>query len=181
MKRYKVTIPVTSEVTAMVKAKNPTEAYEKAIIKAIDETPLVSWMVDEDAIEEDCVSEREESDTYKEKENSTIRGMKELMQLTGFKNVYTQNHNGSVGYVYIDPETLSNMTISENEYQDVEEIWNLLGVDEEDIKERIIEKHNIENPEKPLTEEEVASQIDDEGKTYMKVMAQLIKDSEVRK
>ena len=52
-KRYTVTIPVTSEVTATVEAENPLEAYEKATEKAIEETPLVTWMVDDNAIKED--------------------------------------------------------------------------------------------------------------------------------
>jgi len=47
MKEYDCKFYVWSDIEVTVKAKNKDDAKEKAIQKAIDEHPLVSWMVDE--------------------------------------------------------------------------------------------------------------------------------------
>lgn len=47
LKEFSVTIPVYSDVTVSVMAKDRADAKEKALRKAIDEEPLVSWLVDE--------------------------------------------------------------------------------------------------------------------------------------
>jgi hypothetical protein len=49
MKTYNVIIPVWSTVEVNVVANNVDDAKRIALQKAIDEEPLVSWMLDEDA------------------------------------------------------------------------------------------------------------------------------------
>ena len=49
MTTYNVKIPVYDTIEVQVEAENHEEAEEKAIQKAMEEHPKVSWLVDEDS------------------------------------------------------------------------------------------------------------------------------------
>jgi len=53
MKTYNVTLPVYETINVSVEAENKREALRLAIEKAERETPLISWLVDTDLIQDD--------------------------------------------------------------------------------------------------------------------------------
>lgn len=100
--------------------------------------------------------------------NSTI----DMLQYKGyFKMGDTQICNERVIRM-INPATLSMISIHNEDYLDPEELWDILGVTEEDVKELISKE--LYNLDKPHNDDDITKAIDNEEEAYEYVIKSLV-------
>ena len=111
--------------------------FEKA------ETVLFSGKIELDVVdkEQDIVEVTEEEAQPKD----VIQGIKEVMEDRGFALVSCgQGINGAHGYAFLHRRTGEYVGVQEEELDD-EELWDILGVTEQEIRHRIEERNKIED------------------------------------
>ena len=173
-KYYKITAGVELEKEFYVEAENKEEAlieleelnFEK------EETVFFSGKIDVDVVdkETDIVEVTKEE----ARPEDIIQSVKEVMKSKGFALVSCGHGiNGAQGYGFLHRKTGEYIGVQEQEL-DAEELWDVLGVTEEEIRHRIEEKNKTENFH---TGEEMESKIGDWGdEDYKKVILEIIEE-----
>ena len=171
-KYYRITAGVEYQKDFYVEAKNKEEAlreleelnFEKA------ETVLLSGKIEVDLVDkdQDIVEVSEEEAQPKD----VIQSIKEVMEDKGFALVCCGHGlNGSQGYAFLHKETGEYIGVQEEEL-DEEEMWDVLGVTEEEIRHRIEERNKTEDF---YTGEQMDSKVGDwQDEDYQAVILDII-------
>ena len=144
-KYFKITAGVEYEKEFYVQADNKEEALreleELNFGKA--ETVLFSGKIDTDVVdrEQEIVEVTEEDAQPKD----VIQSIKEVMADKGFALVSCgQGINGAQGYAFLHRKTGEYIGVQEEDL-DEEELWDVLGVTEQEIRRRIEERNKTED------------------------------------
>ena len=144
-KHFKITAGVECEKEFYVEAENKEEAlveleelnFEK------EETVLFSGKIDVDVVdkEQDIVEVTKEQ----AQPEDVIQSIKEVMEDRGFALVSCgPDTHGVRGYAFLRRETGEYIKVQKEE-PDAEELWDVLGVTEQDIRHRIEERNKTED------------------------------------
>jgi len=74
---------------------------------------------------------------------------------------------------FLDPSNMSIITIQTGNQIDQEELWQLIGSDEEEVEREV--KEALEKENLPCSDDDVAAEIEKEGDIYLSVIKELIK------
>ncbi len=97
-------------------------------------------------------------------------GYKLISQGNGLNNI-------SENKVYILPETLTTITITDNDYSDIEELWTLLGVDQDTVISAMRKKWEEDYPSESISDNDIMVMIDREDFLFMEVMKEVINNN----
>ena len=173
-KYFKITAGGEYEKEFFVEAENKEEALRELeeLNFEKEETVLWSGKIDVDVIdkEKDIVEVTKEEAQPKD----VIQGIKEGMENRGFALVSCgQGINGAQGYAFLHRRTGEYIGLQEEEL-DEEELWDVLGVTEEEIRHRIEKRNKTEDFYKG---EEMDSKIGDwEDEDYKAVILDIIEE-----
>ena len=173
-KFFKITAGVEYEKEFYVEAQNREQALEELqeLNFEKEETVLFSGKIDVDVVdkEQDIVEVTEEE----AKPNDVIQGIKEVMENRGFVLVSCGHGiNGAQGYIFLHRKTGEYIGVQEEEL-DEEELWDVLGVTEKEIRHRIEERNKTEDF---YTGEETDNKIGEwEDEDYKAIILEIIEE-----
>ena len=144
-KYFKITAGVEIEKEFFVEAENKEEALRELeeLNFEKEETVLLSGKIDVDVVDKEnhIVEVTKEEAQPKD----VIESIKEVMTDQGFALVSCgQGINGTQGYAFLHRQTGEYIGLQEEEL-DEEELWDVLGVTEEEIRHRIEERNKTED------------------------------------
>lgn len=144
-KYFRITAGVECEKDFYVRAEDKEDALRELEEMNFqkEETVLLSCKIEVDVVdkEQDIVEVTEEEARPKD----VIRGIKELMAEQGFALVSCgQGINGTQGYAFMHRQTGEYIGVQEEELDD-EQLWDLLGVTEQEIRSRIEGRNKTED------------------------------------
>ncbi|MHC4062654.1 MAG: hypothetical protein ACYSR6_13785 [Planctomycetota bacterium] len=144
-KYFRITAGVKYERDFYVQAQDKDQALEELEELNFEkaETVLFSGKIELDVVdkEQDIVEVTEEEAQPRD----VIQSIKEVMEEQGFALVTCgQGINGAQGYAFMHRQTGEYIGVQEEEL-DEEEMWDVLGVTEEEIRSRIEERNKTED------------------------------------
>jgi len=171
-KYFRITAGVECEKNFYVHAQDKEDAlreleelnFEKA------ETVLFSGKIEVDVVDKE--QDRVEVTQEEAQPEDVVQSIKEVMEEQGFALVCCGHGlNGSHGYAFMHKETGEYIGVQEEEL-DEEEMWDVLGVTEEEIRHRIEERNKTEDS---YTGEQMDSKVGDwEDEDYRAVVLEII-------
>ena len=173
-KFYKITAGAEFEKDFYVEAENKEQALreleEHNFTK--EETIPLSGKIDVDVVNKE--TEIVEVTKEQAQPKNVIQDLKETMANHGFVLASCgQGINGAMGYAFLHKKTGAYIGIQEEEL-DEEELWNVLGVTEKEIRRRIEERNKTEDF---YTGEEMDNKIGDwANKDYKAVIIEIIEE-----
>ena len=173
-KYFKITTGVEFEKEFYVEAENKEEALRELeeLNFEKEETVLWSGKIDVDVVdkEQDIVEVTKEEAQPKD----VIQRIKEVMGDKGFALVSCGHGiNGTQGYAFLHRKTGQYIGVQEEEL-DAEELWDVLGITEEEIRHRIEERNKTEDFH---TGEEMDNKIGEwEDEDYKAVILEIIEE-----
>ena len=173
-KYFKVTAGVEYERDFYVQAQDKDQALEELEELNFEkaETVLFSGKIELDVVdkEQDIVEVTEEE----AKPKDVIQSIQEVMEDRGFALVSCgQGINGAQGYAFMHRQTGEYIGVQEEEL-DEEEMWDVLGVTEEEIRRRIEERNKTEDF---YTGEQMDSKVGDwQNEDYSAVILDVIEE-----
>ena len=111
-----------------------------------------------------------------QKKPTIIKQIEKKLNQEGFVCVSYGGMNGESYYHFLHKESGEYVNINDNQAQDDEELWNLVGVDEEQIKTLIEERKKTLNCYTTAEMDKKVGNWEDED--YKKVIQDLIKSNE---
>jgi len=173
-KYFKITAGVEFEKEFYVEAENKEEALRELEELNFEKEEMVIWSgkIDVDVVdrEKDIVEVTKEEAQPKD----VIQDLKETMANHDFV-LASCGHgiNGAMDYAFLHEKTGAYIGVREEEL-DAEELWDVLGVTEEEIRHRIEERNKSESP---YTTEEMDNKIGEWGDDdYKKVILEIIEE-----
>ncbi|MHC4070482.1 MAG: hypothetical protein ACYSWW_11250 [Planctomycetota bacterium] len=144
-KYFKITAGVEFEKEFYVEAENKDQALEELeeLNFEKEETVLLSGKIDVDVVdkEQDIVEVTKEEAQPKD----VIQSIKEVMGDRGFASVSCGHGiHGTRGYAFLHKKTGEYIKVQKEEL-DAEELWDVLGITEEEIRHRIEERNKSED------------------------------------
>jgi len=171
-KYFRITAGVEYERDFYVQAHDKEDAlreleelnFEKA------ETVLFSGKIEVDLVDKD--QDIVEVTKQEAQPKDVIQSIQEVMEDKGFALVTCgQGINGAQGYAFLHRQTGEYIGVQEEEL-DEEEMWDVLGVTEEEIRHRIEERNKTEDS---YTGEQMDSKVGDwEDEDYRAVILEII-------
>ena len=172
-KYFKITAGVEFEKEFYVEAENKDQALEELeeLNFEKEETVLLSGKIDVDVVDkkQDIVEVTKEEAQPKD----VIQSIKEVIADRGFVLVSCGHGiHGVRGYAFLHRETGEYIGVQEE--LDAEELWDVLGVTEEEIRHRIEERNKTEDF---YTGEEMDNKIGEwEDEEYKAVILEIIEE-----
>lgn len=171
-KYFRITAGVECEKDFYVQAEDKEHALEELqelnFLK--EETVLFSGRIEVDVVDknQDIVEVTEQETQPKD----VIQSIKDVMANQGFAMVSCgQGINGAQGYAFLHRQTGEYIGVQEEEL-DEEEMWDVLGVTEEEIRSRIEERNKTEDF---YTGEQMDSKVGDwQDEDYRAVILEII-------
>jgi hypothetical protein len=173
-KYFKITAGVECEKEFYVQAQDKEDALQELeeLNFQKEETVLFSGKIDVDVVdkEQDIVEVTEEEAQPKD----VIQCIAEMMEDRGFALVSCgQGINGTQGYAFMHRQTGEYIGVQEEEL-DEDELWDVLGVTEQEIRRRIEERNKTEDF---YTGEEMDNKVGKwEDEDYMAVIFEIIEE-----
>jgi len=171
-KYFRITAGVECEKDFYVQAQDKEDAlreleelnFEKA------ETVLFSGKIEVDLVDKD--QDIVEVTKQEAQPKDVIQSIKEVMEEQGFALVSCGHGlNGTQGYAFMHRQTGEYIGVQEEEL-DEEEMWDVLGVTEEEIRHRIEERNKTEDS---YTGEQMGSKVGDwQDEDYQAVILDII-------
>jgi hypothetical protein len=171
-KYFRITAGVECEKNFYVQAQDKEEALRELeeLNFQKEETVPFSFRIEVDVVDKD--QEIVEVTEEKAQPRDVIQAIKEVMANQGFTLVsWGQGINGAQGYAFLHRQTGEYIGVQEEEL-DEEELWDVLGVTEEEIRSRIEERNKSEDF---YTGEQMDSKIGDlQDEDYRAVILDII-------
>jgi len=144
-KYFRITAGVECEKEFYVEAEDKEQALRELeeLNFEKEETVLLSGKIEVDVVdkEQDIVEVTKEEAQPKD----VIQSIRDLMEDRGFALVSCgQGINGAQGYAFLHRQTGEYIGVQEEEL-DEEELWDILGVTEQEIRHRIEERNKTED------------------------------------
>ena len=173
-KYFRITAHAEFQKEFYVEAGTKQEALEELeeLNFQKEKTLLLSGKIDFGGI--DVAQDIKEVTKEEAQPEDSIQSVKEVLRSKGFVCVSCGHGiSGNMGYSFLNKETLEYIGVQEEDL-DAEELWDVLGVTEEEIKHRIEERNKTESP---YTTEELDNKIGEwEDEDYKAVILEIIEE-----
>ena len=173
-KYFRITAGMECEKNFYVQAKDKEEALRELeeLNFQKEETVPFSFKIEVDVVDKD--QEIVEVTKEEAQPKDVIESVKDVMEEQGFALVSCgQGINGAQGYAFMHRQTGEYIGVQEEEL-DEEEMWDVLGVTEEEIRSRIEERNKTEDS---YTGEQMDNKIGDwQDEDYRTVILDIIEE-----